>query len=56
VLQQLRTARADDPLFALTLGTHPPAQQRLEQLAGAMGTRLDALAGKPSVPIAQRLR
>ena len=56
VLQQLRTARGDDPLFALTLGTHPPAQQRLEQLEGAMGTRLDGLAGKPSVPIAQRLR
>ncbi|MCG2591968.1 M48 family metalloprotease [Ramlibacter sp. XY19] len=56
VLQQVRTARADDPLFALTLSTHPPAQQRLEQLEGAMGSRLDAFSGKPSVPIAQRLR
>jgi predicted Zn-dependent protease len=56
VLQQLRTARPEDPLFTLTLGTHPPAQQRLERLELAMGSRLDALAGKPSVPIAQRLR
>ena len=56
VLQQLRTAKADDPLFALAIGTHPPAQQRLEALELAMGSRLDALAGKPSVPIAQRLR
>ena len=56
MLQQVRTARADDPLFTLTLSTHPPAQQRLEQLELAMGSRLDALSGKPSVPIAQRLR
>jgi predicted Zn-dependent protease len=56
VLQQLRAARADDPLFTLTLGTHPPAQQRLEQLELAMGSRLDAFSGKPPVPIAQRLR
>lgn len=56
VLQQLRTATPDNQLFTLTLATHPPAQQRLEQLEAAMGHRLDALSGKPSVPIAQRLR
>lgn len=56
VLQQLRTASPDNQLFTLTLATHPPAQLRLEQLEQAMGTRLDALSGKPSVPIAQRLR
>ncbi|MBE7369380.1 M48 family metalloprotease [Ramlibacter pallidus] len=56
VLQQLRTAAPDNPLFTLTLSTHPPAQQRLEVLEAAMGNRLDALSGKPSVPIATRLR
>jgi predicted Zn-dependent protease len=56
VLQQLRTATPDNPLFSLTLATHPPAQQRLEVLEAAMGTRLDALSGQPSVPVAQRLR
>jgi predicted Zn-dependent protease len=55
VLQQLRAAAPDNPLFTLTLATHPPAQQRLEQLELAMGSRLDALSGKPSMPIAQRL-
>jgi predicted Zn-dependent protease len=55
VLQQLRTAAPDNPLFALSLSTHPPAQQRLEQLEQAMGNRLDALSGKPSVSVAQRL-
>ncbi|TWO72351.1 M48 family metalloprotease [Caenimonas sedimenti] len=55
-LQQLRTATPDNQLFTLTLATHPPAQQRLEQLEQAMGTRLDALSGKPSVSVAQRLR
>ena len=55
VLQQLRTAAPDNPLFALSLSTHPPAQQRLDQLEQAMGNRLDALAGKPSVSVAQRL-
>ncbi len=54
-LQQLRTAAPDDPLFALSLSTHPPAQQRLDQLAQAMGERLAPLGGKPSVPLAQRL-
>lgn len=56
VLQQLRSAAPDNPLFSLTLSTHPAAQQRLEQLEAAMGTRLDSLSGKPSVPIAQRIR
>lgn len=56
VLQQLRTAAPDNPLFTLTLGTHPPAQQRLEQLELAMGSRLDAYSGKPPVAIARRLQ
>jgi predicted Zn-dependent protease len=55
VLQQLRTQVPDDPLFALSLSTHPPAQQRLDALAQAMGNRLDPLAGKPVVRIDQRL-
>ena len=55
-LQQLRTATPDNQLFTLTLATHPPAQQRLEQLEQAMGTRLDALSGKPVVSVGQRLR
>ncbi|MGE0332049.1 MAG: M48 family metalloprotease [Ramlibacter sp.] len=54
-LQQLRTATPDDPLFALSLSTHPPAQQRLDQLTQAMGDRLAGLGGKPPVPLAQRL-
>ncbi|MEZ0309738.1 MAG: M48 family metalloprotease, partial [Ramlibacter sp.] len=56
VLLQLRTAAPDNPLFSLTLSTHPPAQARLEQLEQAMGSRLDAYAGKPSVSVAQRVR
>jgi len=56
VLQQLRTAAPDNPLFTLTLGTHPPAQQRLERLEQAMERRLDAHSGKPSVAIPARLR
>lgn len=56
VLQQLRAATPDNPLFTLTLSTHPPAQQRLEQLELAMGSRLDAYSGKPSVPIAKRVQ
>jgi beta-barrel assembly-enhancing protease len=55
VLEQLRMQAPDDALFALTLSTHPPAQQRLDLLEQAMGHRLDALGGKPSVKIAQRL-
>jgi predicted Zn-dependent protease len=56
VLQQLRTAAPDNPLFTLTLSTHPPAQQRLERLELAMAQRLDAHSGKPSVAIPQRVR
>jgi predicted Zn-dependent protease len=55
VLQQLRSAAPDNPLFALSLSTHPPAQQRLDLLEQAMGRRLDGLAGKPVVRIEQRL-
>ncbi len=56
VLLQLRAAPADHPLFALTLSTHPPAQQRLERLEASMGSRFEALAVPPPTPIAQRLR
>lgn len=56
VLQQLRSARPENQLFTLTLSTHPPAQQRLDLLEQAMGNRLDAFSGKPSVPVASRLR
>lgn len=56
VLQQLRSAAPDNPLFTLTLSTHPPAQRRLEQLELAMGSRLEALSGKPSVAIERRVQ
>jgi predicted Zn-dependent protease len=56
VLQQLRTASPDNDLFTLTLSTHPPAQARLDQLEQAMGTRLDAFSGKPSVSVTQRVK
>lgn len=55
VLQQLRTAAPDNPLFSLALRTHPAPQLRLDQLELAMGDRLDAFAGKPAVPLSQRL-
>ncbi|MDF1483617.1 M48 family metallopeptidase [Ramlibacter sp. H39-3-26] len=55
VLQQLRTATPDNPMFTLTLSTHPPAQARLDQLEQAMGQRLDPYTGKPAVTVAQRL-
>jgi len=55
VLQQLRTAAPDNPMFSLTLSTHPPAQARLDQMESAMGNRLDALSGKAGVTVAQRL-
>lgn len=54
VLQQLRTATPDNPMFALTFSTHPPPQIRLDQIELAMGQRLDAYAGK-STTISQRL-
>lgn len=53
-LQQLRTATPDDPLFALSLSTHPAPQQRLDRIEVAMGKRLDAYSGQPSVPLALR--
>lgn len=56
VLQQLRAATPDNPLFALTLSTHPPAQQRLERIETAMGSRFDTFAASPSVPIPRRLQ
>jgi predicted Zn-dependent protease len=55
VLQQLRTATPDNPVFTLTLGTHPPPQVRLDQLEVAMGQRLDGFVVKAPVTIAQRL-
>lgn len=55
VLQQLRTATPDNPVFSLSLSTHPPAQLRLDQLEVAMGNRLDALSGKPVVSVTQRI-
>ncbi len=55
VLQQLRTATPDNPLFALSLSTHPPAQQRLDLLEQAMGNRMDSLSGQPAITVAQRM-
>ena len=55
VLQQLRTATPDNPMFTLALATHPPAQARLDQLEQAMGKRLDGFAGAAPVTVAQRL-
>lgn len=55
VLQQLRSQAKDDPLFSLSLRTHPAPQARLDQLEQAMGNRLDAYAGKPVVTVSQRL-
>ena len=54
-VQQLRTATPDDPMFALSLSTHPPAQQRLDRIEVAMGNQLDGFSGKPPVPLALRL-
>jgi len=55
VLQQLRTATPDNPLFALSLSTHPPAQQRLDLLEQAMGNRMDGFTGQPAVTVTQRM-
>lgn len=55
VLQQLRAATPDNPAFSLSLSTHPPAQLRLDQLALAMGERLDGLTGNPAITVAQRM-
>jgi predicted Zn-dependent protease len=54
-LQQVRSATPDNPLFALSLSTHPATQVRLDQLELAMGQRLDSFVGKPPVTVAQRL-
>ncbi|MET0310952.1 MAG: M48 family metalloprotease [Burkholderiaceae bacterium] len=55
VLQQLGAVAPADPAFALTLSTHPPVATRLDQLEKSMGDRLDPLAGKPIVTVAQRM-
>jgi predicted Zn-dependent protease len=55
VLQQLRDAAPDNPVFSLSLSTHPPAQLRIDQMALAMGTQLDALTGKPAITLAERM-
>ena len=55
VLQQLRTATPDNPMFTLALATHPPAQVRLEQLELAMGKNLDGFTGTAPVTVAQRM-
>lgn len=55
VLQQLRTATPDNPVFTLSLSTHPAPQARLDQIELAMGNRLDGWTGKPSVAVAQRM-
>lgn len=55
VLQQLRSAAPDNPIFSLSMSTHPAPQLRLDQLEQVMGKQLDAFVGKPSVTLAQRL-
>lgn len=55
VLQQLRTAAPDNPMFSLALATHPPAQARLDQLEAAMGRNLDAFTGGMAITVAQRM-
>lgn len=55
-LQVLRAAAPGNPLFTLSLATHPPAEQRLDQLQQAMGNRLDGLGGARPVTVAQRLQ
>lgn len=54
-LQVLRAAAPGNPMFTLALATHPPAEQRLDQLQQAMGDRLDGFSGAGPVTIAQRL-
>lgn len=55
VLQQLRMATPDNPVFSLSISTHPPAQLRIDQMEWAMGNRLDALSGKPAISVSQRM-
>ena len=54
VLQQLRTATPDNPMFTLNISTHPAAQARLDYLEQSMGKQLDGLGGS-RVTVAQRL-
>lgn len=54
VLQQLRTVTPDNPMFTLTISTHPAAQARLDYLEQSMGRQLDGLGGSRAT-IAQRL-
>lgn len=54
VLQQLRTVTPDNPMFTLTMSTHPAAQARLDYLEQSMGRQLDGLGGSRTL-IAQRL-
>jgi predicted Zn-dependent protease len=54
-LQLLRAAAPDNPVFSLSLSTHPPAQLRIDQMALAMGDRLDALSGQSAITLAQRM-
>lgn len=55
-LQVLRAAAPGNPMFTLALATHPPAEQRLDQLQQAMGNRLDGFPGAGPVTVAQRLK
>jgi predicted Zn-dependent protease len=55
VLQNLRSVPADNPFFALSFSTHPPAQIRLDHLEWSMENRADLLSASPAVKIAQRL-
>ena len=55
VLQQLRTATPDNPMFTLALATHPPAQTRLDQLELSMGKNLDGFTGAAPITVAQRV-
>lgn len=54
VLQQLRTVTPDNPMFTLTMSTHPAAQARLDYLEQSMGRQFDGLGGSRAL-IAQRL-
>lgn len=55
VLQDLRTVSSNDPVFALTLSTHPSAQTRIDQLELAIGNRFDGFVNPPSMPLARRV-
>jgi predicted Zn-dependent protease len=55
VLQNLRSVPPDNPFFALSVSTHPPAQVRLDYLEWSMSHGLNKLASKPPALIEQRL-